>query len=205
MSKSKVDLSEMLDCVNSELEQARVEYSRVQRKISRLEEELHSIQVLQHRTELEPAFGSGEQESLISNRLPPLHVDATTKLNQRVKEAAAILSQQRKKAPSHPSSAWKSTDELSGKDPGNQTLNESIMEIISTFGAAEFERPDIDRELKNLGKFPKGSSPEAKIAYMLQRLERSGLIIKTFAGAGSTPNKFRSGRYASKILTRKIF
>ena len=71
------------------------------------------------------------------------------------------------------------------------TLVSAVKDILPKIGESEFTVAHIESALRQVGAHPGGQTPRARIAVVLGKLEKAGLIIKTHAGAGNIPNQYK--------------
>lgn len=85
-----------------------------------------------------------------------------------------------------------SIDTLNVHDLSNRkTLKQQVKDMVNLFGEQEFSVPHVFAAMQNAGIEIKGSQPKSRIATLLTELQGEGLIVKTFAGKGSVPHKFK--------------
>jgi hypothetical protein len=71
-----------------------------------------------------------------------------------------------------------------------KTLIQSVAGIVPSMKGREFVVGDVAEGLRGLGIQLTGK-PNTSISTTLKRLEKSGVIVRTFTGAGNVPNRYR--------------
>lgn len=70
-------------------------------------------------------------------------------------------------------------------------LTEHVTGLQGRFGEQEFNCAHVQAILTQSGDAPGGKSPRARISMVLSKLEKSGLIERTFQGKGNVPNMYK--------------
>ncbi|MEO8343271.1 MAG: hypothetical protein ABI536_05575 [Gallionella sp.] len=73
-----------------------------------------------------------------------------------------------------------------------RTLMSEVESVIERFGQQEFTVAHVEAALKKTGvELKDGKSPRPRISTILGKLENSGVVVRTFEGKGSVPNRYR--------------
>lgn len=75
--------------------------------------------------------------------------------------------------------------------PPPVTLKDEVIDIIKRLGDQEFNVTHIDTLLKRMGKVVTGKSPKSRISMAISSLVESGMLVKTFEGAGHVPHRYK--------------
>mgnify|MGYP001578523209 CR=1 FL=1 len=75
-----------------------------------------------------------------------------------------------------------------------RTLYEDVRDVVLRFGDQEFSVVHVDLALKQQGIEVKATKfPRSRITTVLGKLEKQGIIIRTFQGGGNNPNRYKLG------------
>jgi hypothetical protein len=73
-----------------------------------------------------------------------------------------------------------------------RTFMSDVKNVIKRFGQQEFTVAHVEAALKKIGiEFKDGKSPRPRISTILGKLEDTGVLVRTFEGKGSVPNRYR--------------
>jgi hypothetical protein len=73
-----------------------------------------------------------------------------------------------------------------------RTLMSDVKSVIKRFGQQEFNVAHVEAALKKTGlEFKDGKSSRPRISTILGKLEDAGVLVRTVAGKGSVPNRYR--------------
>jgi hypothetical protein len=81
--------------------------------------------------------------------------------------------------------------ELAGNSSQKRTLTDDVKDVITRFGAQEFTIAHVEGALKKVGVEVTGKSPRTRISVSLASLAEENFVMRTFKGAGNTPNRYR--------------
>lgn len=81
--------------------------------------------------------------------------------------------------------------ELTGSQSQKRTLTDDVKDVITRFGAQEFTIAHVEGALKKIGVEVTGKSPRTRISVSLANLADENFVMRTFKGAGNTPNRYR--------------
>lgn len=73
-----------------------------------------------------------------------------------------------------------------------RTLADDIKDLLPKFGTQEFNIAHVEAILKRAGIEVIAKSPRSRISVALTKLCEDNVVVKTFSGAGNTPNKYRA-------------
>lgn len=77
-------------------------------------------------------------------------------------------------------------------DTRTRTLADDVSSVVRRLGEQEFSVAHVEAVMLRLGMMPEGSSrPRARISQALGKLEEDGVIVRTFAGSGNVPHRYK--------------
>ena len=81
---------------------------------------------------------------------------------------------------------------------GGSTLIGELRKVIKHLGNQEFQVVQLELLLKNSGYVIAGKYPRARISSELAGLVKTGEIVRTFEGAGSSPHKYKNSQWEAE-------
>ena len=81
---------------------------------------------------------------------------------------------------------------------GGRTLIGELRKVIKNLGNQEFQVVQLQLLLKNNGYVIAGKYPRARISSELAGLVKTGEIVRTFEGAGSSPHKYKNSQWEAE-------
>jgi hypothetical protein len=76
-----------------------------------------------------------------------------------------------------------------------RTFVDDLKDSVKRFGHQEFNIAHVEAALKRLGIEVAGKTPRSRISASLSRLWDEGFLVRTFAGSGNVPNRFRVAEF----------
>lgn len=82
-------------------------------------------------------------------------------------------------------------ESLSSSSNTKKTFRQEVEDVVKLFGDQEFTVANVHDALDLNGYRVNGQQPRARIAIILNELDKSGYIRTTFKGAGNVPNRYK--------------